>query len=355
MVPDTFLPVSSSASHNKVFTVPSDPNPVLELMLGFRRSKTMFGAVELGVFDALDGSARSSDELARELKCDSAAMRRLMDALVGLELLVRDGDAYSNAPNATDYLCTSSPNRLTGYIRFSNDASWKLWTHFEDAIREGGHRWKQTYGWDAPIFSSFFHDENAMREFLMGMHGYGVISSPRVVRACDLSRFNRLVDLGGATGHLAIAACEAYPNLVATVFDLPEVTPLTREIVGLSSVADRVDVLGGDFFENELPMGDLYSLGRILHDWSDEKIMLLLGKIYNSLPEGGGLLVAEIMVAPDRDGPVWAQMQDLNMLVCTEGRERTSAEYESLLKSVGFKSVEARVTNAPVDAILATK
>jgi acetylserotonin O-methyltransferase len=335
--------------------VPSDPNPVLELMLGFRRSKTMFAAVELGVFDALGAGPRSSDDLARELGCDSAAMRRLLDALVGLELLTRSGEMYSNTPNATDYLCSSSPNRLTGYIRFSNDVSWKLWTHVEDAIREGGHRWKQTYGWDAPIFSSFFRDGHAMREFLMGMHGYGVISSPRVVRACDLSGFNRLVDLGGATGHLAIAACEAYPNLAATVFDLPEVTPLAREIVGLSSVADRVDVVGGDFFENELPRADLYSLGRILHDWSDEKIMLLLRKIFHALPEGGGLLVAEIMVAPQRDGPVWAQMQDLNMLVCTEGRERTQSEYESLLKSVGFKKVEARVTGAPVDAILATK
>lgn len=335
--------------------MPSDPNPVLELMLGFRRSKTLFGAVELGVFDALDGVSRTSEELASELGCDAAAMRRLLDALVGLGMLVRTQVTYTNSPSATDYLCTSSPHRLTGYIRFSNDASWKLWTHFEDAIREGGHRWKQAYGWDAPIFSSFFHDEHSMREFLMGMHGYGVISSPRVVGACDLSRFSHMVDLGGATGHLAIAACEAYPKLKATVFDLPEVTPLAREIVGLSSVAERIEVMGGDFFANELPAADLYSLGRILHDWSDDKIKHLLGKIYQSLPEGGGLLVAEIMVAPERDGPVWAQMQDLNMLVCTEGRERTCDEYKSLLTSVGFKEVQASVTNAPVDAILATK
>ncbi len=335
--------------------MPADPNHVLELMLGFRRSKTLFGAVELGVFDALDGQALTSDALATLLQCDAHAMRRLADALVGLELLSRDGDAYSNTTAATDYLCTSSPHRLTGYIRFSNDASWKLWTHFEDAIREGGHRWKQVYGWDAPIFSSFFRDERAMREFLMGMHGYGVISSPRVVRATDLSRYRKLVDLGGATGHLAIAACEAYADMRATVYDLPEVTPLAREIVGLSSVSERIDVVGGDFFADELPAADLYSLGRILHDWSDDKILRLLGKIYHALPAGGGLLVAEIMISPQRSGPVWAQMQDLNMLLCTEGRERTAAEYESLLKSIGFASVQANVTGAPVDAILATK
>ncbi len=332
-----------------------DPTPILDLMLGFRRSKTMFGAVELGVFDALAESPSSSDSLAQRLNCDPAAMRRLLDACVGLELLVRNDQTYSNTAAATELLCSASPNRLSGYIRFSNDVSWKLWTHFEDAVREGGHRWKQAYGWDEPIFSSFFRDEHAMREFLMGMHGYGVISSPHVVRACDLSRFKKLVDLGGATGHLAIAACEAYPQLSATVFDLPEVTPLTCEIVGMSRVSDRIEVVGGNFFESELPAGDLYSLGRILHDWSDDKIERLLNKIFAALPEGGGLLVAEIMVAPELDGPVWAQMQDLNMLVCTEGRERTAAEYETLLHSVGFKSVAVKVTGAPVDAILAIK
>ena len=45
-----------------------------------------------------------------------------------------------------------------------------------------------------------------MQTFLQGMHGLGLGSSPKVVEAFDLSRFRRLVDLGGATGHLAIAA-----------------------------------------------------------------------------------------------------------------------------------------------------
>ena len=88
-----------------------------------------------------------------------------------------------------------------------------MWGNLEDAVREGTNRWQQTFGWDGPIFSSFFRTEDAMREFLMGMHGQGLISSPQVVAAFDLSRFHRLVDLGGATGHLAIAACQRYPRL----------------------------------------------------------------------------------------------------------------------------------------------
>ncbi|MCC9644562.1 acetylserotonin O-methyltransferase [Rhodopirellula sp. JC740] len=335
--------------------MPADPTPVLQYINGFRFSKVMFAAVELGVFDRLQAEPQTADSLSSNLGLHPSATQRLLDALVGMELLARDGSQYSNTALASELLTSSSPNRMTGYIKFSNDVSWKLWSHFENAIREGSHRWKDAYGWDQPIFSSFFADEAAMREFLMGMHGYGVISSPKVVRAVDLSPFQHLVDLGGATGHLPIAACEAYPELRAIVFDLPDVVPVTKEIVGQSLVADRIDVVAGDFFADELPEADLMSLGRILHDWSDEKIDRLLSKIHQRLPEGGGLLLAEILIQDDRRGPDWGQMQDLNMLVCTEGRERTLEEYTALLKRAGFQHVTGQVTGAPVDAVLATK
>src|SRR5205814_8820751 len=169
------------------------------------------------------------------------ALHRLLDASVGLTLLQKSGDGYANAPAAAAYLTRNSPQRLTGYLNYSNDVMWKMWAHLEDAIREGAHRWKQTFGWDGPIFANFFHNETARREFLMGMHGFGLISSPQVVAAFDLGRFHRLVDLGGATGHLAIAACQRYPSLHAVVFDLEGVVPYAREMAASSPCADRID------------------------------------------------------------------------------------------------------------------
>jgi acetylserotonin N-methyltransferase len=333
----------------------ADPGVVLDLLQAFRGSKAMFAACSLGVFDALAGGAKSLPELAGEMKANEGALQRLLDACVGLHLLDRDDAGYRNSPAAAAYLCQSSPQRLTGYIHYSNHVMWKLWANLEDAVREGSHRWKQTFGWDGPIFSHFFRDENAKREFLMGMHGYGLISSPQVVTAFDLSRFRCLVDLGGATGHLAIAACRRYPQLRGVVFDLPEAAPLAREIVAASPVAARIQIVGGDFFVDPLPNGDLFALGRILHDWSEEKIIRLLTRIFGSLPSGGGVLIAEKMLAQDKRGPRWAQMQDLNMLTCTEGRERTLGEYEALLTRVGFKDVCGCQTSSPLDAVLATK
>lgn len=332
-----------------------DPSPILDLLEAFRRSKTMFAGVSLGVFDALTEGSASADSLAQRLGCHASSLERLLDACVGLQLLQRDGDQYIITPVAQAYLTQSSPRRMTGYINYSNSVMWRLWEHLEDSVREGKHRWQQVYGSDGPLFSYFFRDEAAKREFLMGMHGFGVISSPQVVAAFDLSRFRKLVDLGGATGHLAIAACQRYPTLRAAVFDLPEALPLAREVVGASPVADRIDLVGGDFFSDALPSADLFALGRILHDWTEEKIHKLLARIYEALPAGGGVLIAEKLLWDDKSGPRWAQMQDLNMLSCTEGRERTLGEYEELLLRAGFKHVVGCRTPSPLDAVLAIK
>ena len=333
----------------------ADPAVVLDLMEAFRRSKTMFAAVSLGVFDSLADKPKAVETLAAELNANADALGRLLDACVGLGLLQREGMQYANAAAAAAYLCRNSPNRLTGYLVYSNDILWKLWGNLEGAVREGGHQWKQTFGWDGPIFANFFHNEDAKREFLLGMHGYGLISSPLVAAAFDLSRFRRIVDLGGATGHLAVAACQRYPSLQAVVFDLPAAAPLAREMIAATSVAGRVSVQAGDFFTDALPQADLYAVGRILHDWTEEKILTLLGKVHAALPAGGALLIAEKMLDEGKATPMWALMQSLNMLVCTEGKERTLAEYKVLLNKVGFAEVEGRRTSSPLDAILAVK
>lgn len=332
-----------------------DPFPILELVEAFRCSKIMFAALALGVFDRLAGEPASVDELAADLKVQPDALARLLDACAHLGLLWRKGERYAVTPVAWAYLCRESPRRLTGYINYSNTILWKLWANLEDAVREGTHRWKQSFGQEGPIFSALFRSEEDKREFLLGMHGYGLISSPEVMAAFDLSRFRCLVDLGGATGHLAMTACARYPYLRTIVFDLPAVAPHARAQIQASPVAERVEIMAGDFFKDPLPEADLFALGRIVHDWSEDKIHTLLRKIYERLPEGGALLIAEKLLNDDKTGPRWAVLQSLNMLLATEGKERTLTEYTALLQAAGFQQVEGRRTNSPLDAVLAVK
>jgi len=330
--------------------ITSGPNPILELLDAFRRSKALFAAEALGIFERLAVQPSTAGDLAAALKLDAGALERLLDALVAMNLLNAEDGQYVNAPVANEYLVRSSPRSMNGYVRYSNDILLRLWANLEDAVREGTHRWPQTFDLEGPIFSSFFKTDEAMRTFLSGMHGFGMMSSPRVVEAFDLSHHTTLCDLGGATGHLVAAACDRYPQLQGILFELPRVISFAMEYPHA-----RVKLHAGDFFNDVLPAADLYSLGRILHDWDEEKIQLLLRKIYAALPDGGALLIAEKLLHDDKQGPLPATLQSLNMLICTEGRERSLPEYRELLMSVGFSSVEGRRTGSPVDAILAVK
>jgi acetylserotonin O-methyltransferase len=332
-----------------------DPKPVLDLIEAFRHSKTMFAAVSMGVFELLHEAPATAEALAARLLANCDAMARLLDGCAALGLLEKQDGIYRNSAAAETYLYSGSAHTLHGYVRYSDDALYQMWGHLADAVREGTHRWTQSFGLDGPIFSAFFRTDEAMRDFLMGMHGFGMLTSPKVVTAFDLSRFRHLADLGGATGHLAIAACEHYPALRATVFDLPRATALAREQVAKSAAAPRIGVVAGDFFAAELPEADLFYLGRILHDWSDGKIAQLLGRIVTQLPADGALLIGEKLLAEDGVGPLAANMQSLNMLIVTEGKERSLGEYRKLLLAAGFAHVEGRHTGVALDAILATK
>jgi acetylserotonin O-methyltransferase len=332
-----------------------DPAPVRDLIEAFRRSKTMFTAVSMGVFDRLHNAPATAADMSAALGANAGALERLLDGCAALGLLCKRDGVYTNDPVAETYLVSASPHSLRGYIRYSDDALYPAWDHLDDAVRDGTHRWMQTFGLEGPIFNHFFRTDEAMREFLRGMHGWGMLTSPKVVAAFDLGRFRRMVDLGGATGHLIIAACERYPELRGVVFDLPRAAAHAREYVAASTASARIEVAEGDFFEDELPAGDLYSVGQILHDWSEEKIVLLLRRIYRRLPETGALLVAEKLLNDDGVGPVPANMQSLNMLVVTEGKERSLTEYTRLLRRAGFGPVEGVRTGAYLDAVMAVK
>ena len=331
------------------------PDLVLDLMEAFRRSQVLFTAVNLRIFERLKDSPKSLQELAAEALLPAVPLEQLLTACHALGLVSKFDGTYQNTPVTLKYLIESSPSNFLGYIRFSDMAVYRLWSHLTDAVRKGSNRWEQVFGSKDNFFENVYADPASLREFIGGMHGLGVITSPTLVEAFDLSRFCHFVDLGGATGHLAIAACRSWPQLKATVYDLPPVCTVAEEHITRAHLQDRVKTCVGDFFVDPLPEADFFALGRILHDWNEEKIRFLVRKCFESLPSRGGLLICEKLLNEGKDGPVSAALQSLNMLVITEGRERTASEYETLLQAAGFSQIEAKKTGKYLDVILAIK
>ena len=332
-----------------------DASPILEMIDGMRLSKAVFAALELGVFDYLAAKADTCAGVAEALSLKSDALERLLDTCVSVGLLRKQDGVYQTTPLSDTYLVRSSPRSVAGYMLYANRISWRLWEHLEDGLAEGTPRWNQTFGNQADIFSHFFRTEEQKRTFLAGMHGMGQLSSPQVAAAFDLSKHLVVADLGGGTGHLALSICERYPTMRGIVFDLETVTPVTREYLSRAGALDRITVMSGDFFLEALPSADLYCLGRIFHDWSEDRIRQLLRKMHAALPEGGAVLLAEMLLSADKTYPTTALLQSLNMLMCTDGRERSLDEYRALFESEGFTAVQGVITGSVLDAIYAIK
>uniref|UniRef100_G3QKC8 Acetylserotonin O-methyltransferase n=1 Tax=Gorilla gorilla gorilla TaxID=9595 RepID=G3QKC8_GORGO len=155
-------------------------------------------------------------------------------------------------------------------------------------------------------------------------------------------------------GALAKECMSLYPGCKITVFDVPEVVWTAKQHFSFQE-EEQIDFQEGDFFKDPLPEADLYILARVLHDWADGKCSHLLERIYHTCKPGGGILVIESLLDEDRRGPLLTQLYSLNMLVQTEGQERTPTHYHMLLSSAGFRDFQFKKTGAIYDAILARK
>jgi acetylserotonin O-methyltransferase len=319
----------------------ADSTPVIKLIRGFQRSQILFAAVRLGIFDGARPQA--------------AELERLLEACVSLGMLQKHGKGYVNTPLADEYLRSASPRSLAGYIRFAEASLYPTWGELEQAVIEGTARANPlsirgilNRAYRRLAGSRTRPDLN--RDFNAGMHGLGTISSPAVAGAFDLSRFQSLVDLGGSTGHLALAIGERYPGMKLAVFDRPHVISVAKEYI-----RGRADLYSGDLFADPLPPADLYALGKVLHNCDERDCRLLVRRVYDALPRPGGCLVAEILLDEDRCGPAHAHISALSMLVMSHGRERTFSEYRDLLLDAGFAEVHFKKTGALLDAMLAIK
>uniref|UniRef100_A0A1A7ZLZ7 Acetylserotonin O-methyltransferase n=1 Tax=Nothobranchius furzeri TaxID=105023 RepID=A0A1A7ZLZ7_NOTFU len=180
------------------------PFRLLEYINGFRVSKVIFSASELGVFDLLLRSqeALSAQRVAQELGTSMDGMERLLDALVGIEILeveVTNGTAlYSSSDVANLYLAKGSSKSLHDMIIYQSQTIYPLWSHLGDAIREGKSQYEKTFGPPSgDVFQTIYRSEEEMLKFMGLMNSSWVIDGHDVVTAFNLSSFQTIVDLGG--------------------------------------------------------------------------------------------------------------------------------------------------------------
>ncbi|XP_070641303.1 acetylserotonin O-methyltransferase isoform X2 [Bos indicus] len=328
---------------------------------GFMVSQVLFAACELGVFELLAEALEPLDSAAVSSRLGSSPQgtELLLNTCVSLKLLqadVRGGKAvYANTELASTYLVRGSPRSQRDMLLYAGRTAYVCWRHLAEAVREGRNQYLKAFGIPSEeLFSAIYRSEDERLQFMQGLQDVWRLEGATVLAAFDLSPFPLICDLGGGSGALAKACVSLYPGCRAIVFDIPGVVQIAKRHFSASE-DERISFHEGDFFKDALPEADLYILARVLHDWTDAKCSHLLQRVYRACRTGGGILVIESLLDTDGRGPLTTLLYSLNMLVQTEGRERTPAEYRALLGPAGFRDVRCRRTGGTYDAVLARK
>ena len=175
-----------------------------------------------------------------------------------------------------------------------------------------------------------------------------------VLASYDFSGIGTLADIAGGHGHLLGGIMQKYPTMKGVLFDLGVVLAGAPERLASYGVADRVEMVEGDFFSDIPVTADAYILKHIIHDWYDDNCEKILGCIRRSMPDNGRVLIVDSVIPAGND-PHPGKLLDLEMLVAPGGVERTAAEFETLLTNSGFRLSRIIPTPSPVSIVEAFK
>lgn len=311
-----------------------------ELIGGYQVSAAIGAFARLGVADALAQGPMAIDELARGLGADEGALARLLNATLDLGLFADDGSGRYRLTELGEFLRSDIPGSMRRYaIVSTEDWRWTAYGHLDHTLRTGRPGFAVAHGcrlWDYLALHS-----EAAASFEESMVRVGAARDRAVAAALDLSAVDRLVDVGGGRGGLTSALLAANPRLRGVVFDLPAVADGAVVRLQGAGLAERCEVVAGDFREAVPAGGGVYVLSWILHDWDDATAARILRVCRVAMKEGARLVVVE-MVVPEPGQPGaeaferLVRQADLEMLAVVGGRERTAAEYERLLADAGF-------------------
>ncbi len=314
---------------------PAAIDDLLALFNGCRSTQLIYVAAKLQIPDLLAEGPKSSEELAREVRVNAQILHRVLRGLVILRVVVeRDGGWFSLGPLG-EYLRSGLRDSMRGLAILSGEVKYPLWSALLHTVRTG----EPAFG---HVFGSRLFDYYAAHPELSEHFDQTMVTGTRryaaaIVDAFDLASSNVIVDVGGGHGALLAAILKAHPHLRGILFDSAHVVRGAQPLLESEGVADRCELIAGDFFEAVPSGGDTYILKWILHDWDDERAESILRNCRRAMGAQGKLLVLERLL-PDRaeEGPEVISA-DLTMMMELMSRERTEGEYRSLLTASGFR------------------
>ncbi|MDF2996111.1 MAG: uncharacterized protein K0R27_1748 [Xanthobacteraceae bacterium] len=324
----TMLPTAHSGHAER------DRQAMMHLVRGFQASQMLHVAATLRLADHLAVEARSIANLADVTSAHPASLYRLMRALATLGVLREEGDRRFSLTAAGHYLRWDVPGSVAPMAEMiGRPYFWSAWGNLLGAVRTGATSFDDVHGRDVWTYRVDHPEEGAIFDGAMAATREAVARSAH--EAFDLGRFSHIVDVGGGNGAFVLHLLTVHQAARATLFDQPHVLARVPDAVGQFVRAGRCDLRSGDFFSEVPAGGDAYVLNWILHDWDDAAATGILRCCHRAMAPGSRLMLCEAVLgapATDADGT----LLDIMMMVMTGGRERTLAEFRTLLEAAGF-------------------
>jgi O-methyltransferase domain/Dimerisation domain len=329
----------SLAAKGRVIAVvagePVNPGRILEIGLGFWSSKALLSAVELGVFTELAKGPLTGAQLRARIGVNERSARDFFDTLVALDMLERDGDTYSNGAEADAFLDKAKPLYTGGLLEMANTRLYGFWGNLTEALRTGEPQNEAKLGED--FFAVLYSDPARLRQFAQAMSAVSMGSAIAIAEKFPWQKYQTFMDIGTAQGNVPVQVAQRNSHLTGGGTDLPPLEPVFADYVAAHGLSDRLRFQAHDFFVEQFPEADVLIMGHILHDWDLTEKKMLIKKAYDSLPDGGALIVYEAIIDDERRENVYGLTMSLNMLIETPGGfDYTGADCRSWMAEIGF-------------------
>jgi len=307
---------------------------VAQILIGPWVAQPIYVLATLGIADELREGPRTVEELAEATGSHAPSLYRVLRlaAMFGVFAETEDGRFELTPP--AHALRTDVPGSLVGLARWvGEDWHWRPWGQLLHTVKTGEQAFAKVHG--KTIWDYLEEDRSAAETFNFAMAGHAIQNHSTIIPAYDFSGIDTLCDVGGGEGALLALILEHNPDLKGIVYDQPSVVETTRTRIAEAGLEDRMEAIGGSFFDSVPAGADAYMLTLIVHDWSDPEAIELLRNIRAVIPDDGCLLVLENVIPPGNEFG-YGKVVDVEQLVAFSGRERTEEEYRALFEAAGF-------------------
>ncbi|MEX1994637.1 MAG: methyltransferase [Steroidobacteraceae bacterium] len=343
------MPLTYAIEHDGAVATLPPPMRLFLLTEGVTIQAALTLATNLGIANLLADGPQAIDTLARETSTHAPSLYRVLRLLSSVGVFSEiDGDRFAQTA-ISELLRTGGPASLRSWVRMTGLPIWPM--TFADAlhsVRTGEPVLKQALGTEFFTYLAAHPHEGDIFNAAMGEFGQEVANA--ITKAYDFSDVWTLIDVGGGHGTLLRTILLSNTHLKGVLFDLPHVAAGAQELMASAGLADRCEVRSGDFFAEVPAGGDAYILSWIIHDWNHDRAVAILKKCRQAMTKARRILLIEAVIPPGNE-PHAGKIMDFVMLVALGGQERTTYQYEELLREAGFRLSAVVPTASPMSVI----